>query len=303
MSFTGSISEFDAVLFHIRDTKRGQIPLPNQEKRKSNQLYVMFTLESPQNDVFPYENFRDFFNASMTYRRDSTFHEPYGWVAPNNWTWHYPASSDPGIDWSKYPISLNQSNLDQFKQQKKSVAWLVSNCHTHSNRESYVAELSKYIDVDIYGASGIKKCPDNSKCNQYINDNYMFYLSFENSICKDYVTEKLWNHLGSDIVPIVLGGSDYEKIVPPYSVIDAMKYPNAQDLARYLKYLIQNPTAYHEYFYWKPYFNVYGGASNFNRVFCQLCEALNEQPIRKRIIQDINDWWRNQGNCQSNFVG
>ena len=45
------------------------------------------------------------------------------------------------------------------------------------------------------------------------------------------------------------------------------------------------------------------GASYFNRVFFQLCEALNEQPLRKRSIQDIKDWWGNQGNCQSNFVG
>lgn len=29
---------------------------------------------------------------------------------------------------------------------KKPVAWLVSNCHSHSQRENYVSELSKYIN-------------------------------------------------------------------------------------------------------------------------------------------------------------
>ena len=34
---------------------------------------------------------------------------------------------------------------------------------------------------------------------------YMFYLSFENSLCDDYVTEKLWGWLKRDIVPVVMG--------------------------------------------------------------------------------------------------
>ena len=33
----------------------------------------------------------------------------------------------------------------------KHVAWLVSHCTTSSKREEYVAEMRKYIDVDIYG--------------------------------------------------------------------------------------------------------------------------------------------------------
>ena len=32
--------------------------------------YVMFTLESPENDDFPYNQFDDFFNWTMTYRLD-----------------------------------------------------------------------------------------------------------------------------------------------------------------------------------------------------------------------------------------
>ena len=35
--------------------------------------YVMFTLESPANDEFPYNSFDDFFNWTMTYRMDRYF--------------------------------------------------------------------------------------------------------------------------------------------------------------------------------------------------------------------------------------
>lgn len=39
------------------------------------------------------------------------------------------------------------------------VVQFVSNCKTWSKRETYVAELSKYINVTQYGACGDNSCP------------------------------------------------------------------------------------------------------------------------------------------------
>ena len=60
--FSGSMGNFDAIVFHIRDMDNGHIPMPNQKRRRPNQRYVMFLMESPLNDMFPYEKFGDFFN-------------------------------------------------------------------------------------------------------------------------------------------------------------------------------------------------------------------------------------------------
>ena len=96
------MSEFDAILFHIRDMKDGNNPL----ERKENQHYVMVLAESPLNDNFQYTKFESYFNWTMTYRQDSDFPRPYGWVVPIDWKEFYPTSSYKN-DWSKYVLSNN----------------------------------------------------------------------------------------------------------------------------------------------------------------------------------------------------
>ena len=53
-----------------------------------------------------------------------------------------------------------------------------------------------------------------------LESNYKFYISFENSLCSDYVTEKFFNILKYNIIPITLNGVDMSEIAPPNSYID-----------------------------------------------------------------------------------
>ena len=103
--------------------------------------------------------------------------------------------------------------------QRKPVAWLVSHCHTSSQRELYVNELQKYVPVDIFGRCGkpLKCTVGRDECFKEIEEQYQFYLSFENSLCRDYATEKLYRALASKLVPVVMGGANYSRIVPPRS--------------------------------------------------------------------------------------
>ena len=103
-----------------------------------------------------------------------------------------------------------------------------------------------------------------------LDSKYKFYLSFENSFCKDYITEKFFKVLNYNIIPIVLGRANYSKFAPSKSYIDVRDFQSIGQLAEYLKYLDKNETAYAEYFEWKNYFRV---IVNYKNVFCQLCQV------------------------------
>ncbi|XP_046639886.1 alpha-(1,3)-fucosyltransferase C-like [Daphnia pulicaria] len=50
----------------------------------------------------------------------------------------------------------------QLRNKTKTIAWMVSHCKTHGQREKYVEELRKYMDVDIYGADYTQHAPPHS---------------------------------------------------------------------------------------------------------------------------------------------
>ncbi|RXG58179.1 Alpha-(1,3)-fucosyltransferase C [Armadillidium vulgare] len=105
--------------------------------------------------------------------------------------------------------------------------------------------------VDIYGRCGPLNCSHSEDCYETFEKEYKFYFSFENSICHDYITEKLFNVLGYYMVPVVFGAGDYSAVSPPHSYINVKNFENAKSLAEYLLYLDSNDTAYKEYFKWK----------------------------------------------------
>ena len=61
--------------------------------------------------------------------------------------------------------------------------------------------------------------------DEMVERDYKFYLSFENSICRDYVTEKFYKAIAFSTVPVVYGGADYKKTgVPKKAYIDVRDF-------------------------------------------------------------------------------
>ena len=120
---------------------------------------------------------KDVFNWTSTYRSDSTIVAPYE-------RWQY---------YNENVIAKEQPK-DYAANKTKAVAWFVSNCGARNGRLDYAKELQKYIQVDIYGSCGSKRCPRSQadQCFKLLDRDYKFYLAFENSNCKDYITEKFF---------------------------------------------------------------------------------------------------------------
>lgn len=167
---------------------------------------------------------------------------------------------------------------------------MVSNCQTYNMRSTLYEKLRKFLKIDVFGDCGNMTClkTDQKECYDMLEKNYKFYLSFENSNCKDYVTEKLYNILKKNLVPIVYGGANYEKLVPPNSVIDISTFKTIKDLIKYIQFLDDDPKEYLKYFRWKTSYVI--DTSN-KYTLCKLCEKLNNPIIEQQSYFDIVEWW------------
>ncbi|CAH8625187.1 unnamed protein product [Schistosoma guineensis] len=253
--------------------------------RPNGQLWFSLTHESPKH-ISLANTLENEVNFTISYRFDSTIYSPYGYYEPYL-KYHGPKT--------RYP--LPSRNFAAGKSKK--VAWFVSNCAAKSPRLQYAEELSKYISVDIYGKCGTKVCsrnlindPSLLDCFKLIRQSYKFYLSFENSLCSWYITEKLYkNALKNDILPIVMGASieEYERVAPPYSFIHVDQFESPAKLADYLKYLDKNDTAYNEYFAWHGHGIIHDYDAQPQCAMCLL--AHTSHSFGPHWVPRVARWW------------
>ena len=200
--FLQSVEKFDAVIFHGINDQLDEEDLP--DRRSEHQKYVFVTLESPSNRHVE-GKFDGYFNLTMSYQLDSDVVWTYEDIVDVNDENTLLVPLANGTKWKTiYADDYTdesveaEKRLDQLVQDKDKIAvWYRSNCKTRSGRENYVAQLEMWTQVDSFGWCSRKiGCPRSQDCfKTQVEPNYFFYLSFENSLCEDYVTEKFFNAL------------------------------------------------------------------------------------------------------------
>lgn len=292
------INQSDAIIFHARDLNPDD--LPPASWRLPHQVYVFFLLESPIHTDLDLlrKYFVGYFNLTMTYRRDSDIVSfQSGRIkcldeTLTNWQKEsvvYDFRKPCSLSVSSQPAHLQKSLERILIKKNQTIAWFVSNCWANSRREALVESLAQYIKVDIYGnCPGSHECQNRTACDQMLSDHYHFYLSFENSLCPDYITEKLYRALAYNTVPIVYGGADYTKYLPDGSYINVLEFNSTLDLANYLRKIIEDKKLYSKFFRWKSLYTL--DKTSRYIAWCNLCEYI-QLPREAKVYDDIAKWW------------
>ncbi|XP_072765084.1 alpha-(1,3)-fucosyltransferase 7 isoform X2 [Anoplolepis gracilipes] len=223
----------DAVVFHLHLIKRpSELPV----RSRVNQRWIFLTDESPFHTFLHgsqrLSDYNGLFNWSMSYRMDSDVPIPYGRTVriPDD------VSNDKVRHWDAV-LRTTKTKL---------VAVMGSNCDSHNGRWSYVKMLKSLLgdDLDIFGRclDGNRTiCPGHFKRDCTALNAYKFYLSFENSNCREYLTEKVfWNAYNKFAVPIIMGASRYDcqRLLPPHSFLHVDDFTGVDALANYLRKIL-----------------------------------------------------------------
>jgi hypothetical protein len=274
------LNSSDLVVFHVRNSIDF---IPN--RTFETQRFVHMVYESQVHCSKCLEYNQTVFNYSATNTPDSDFMSVY-------WT-------NSGLFWD-----LNETFDEHFDfraNKTKLAAALITNfvLDKTSNRFDFIKKLNKSILIDMYGGSNLP-CPWN--CKQFIADTYLFYLAFENSMCRGYVTEKFFDTFNYNIVPIVMGLGNYSFYIPRSAYIDVLDFESIAHLSEYLIYLSENKTAYNEYFKWKKYVKSdFFTKKHDNAFLCDMCIQLQMEAttgqIKQKSLTDMSALYETKANC------
>ena len=291
------MAQADVVVFH--GTREGMRKMTKAEMKRlrlsaANATFVFYIREPPTMTRPFGKEFDNFFDVTATYRTDSEIYLPFGEANPLHYI-DYVAATEPPA-----------------KRRRYTIIWIVSNCYTPSKREAYVKELSEFINVKVYGKCSPEKTYlvpyGNAKRNsaklsrlnraelyKRLLANSHFYLSFENSICNEYITEKFFYALDSPAVPVVMGPnrSQYEKIAPSKSFIHVDDFESPSHLAQYLRDVANDYERYLKYFEWKSKFVV--EQTDVSYSFCKYFDG-HHDTTRTDKYADFSRFW-NENTC------
>ncbi|XP_041665418.1 4-galactosyl-N-acetylglucosaminide 3-alpha-L-fucosyltransferase 9-like [Cheilinus undulatus] len=263
-------SSAHGVLFFHRGISDDLSNVPTLPRPKF-QRWIWFNPDPPSS-TRTIEGIRGLFNLTMSYRKDADIQ-------------------------ARWQVSFKTNTDAEFILPKKEhlLCWIVDAevLHTKSRENyRYYRDLLKHINVDIFFSTEFAKSEDYfltiSSCK--------FYLSLENSVEPDHITETLNGPLAAGTVPIVLGPprNNYEDFIPGSSFIHVNDFSGPDKLAKYLVELDKDYSAYIRYFEWRKYYiarpHFIEDNYEFTHSICQACYHLSINKVY-RVVPDLYKWF------------
>lgn len=268
LSQRSRFSSADVVVFHNTELAEQRSSLPLHLPRPPGQRWAWMSLEAPAS-MFNLLRYSNVFNMTVSYRRDADVTIPYGELHPRG----------------------TQGQLVDAVPPNKTfpVCWVVSNYSNQHRRSRVFRELRQLMPVQVYGRwkrrplTSASLLPTISRC--------FFYLAFENSVGRDYITEKLWrNAYQGGAVPVVLGPpmEDYQAVAPPHSFIHVDSFASTGELAEHLQQLTADRWRYSQYFSWRREWKV-KLLTDWRERLCRICSGFPRLP-QQRVYANLHEW-------------
>ncbi|KAK3607183.1 hypothetical protein CHS0354_007098 [Potamilus streckersoni] len=272
----------DAIIFHLYDIWAENwilnttkiVPIPNY--RHPSQVWVIVNMEPLGHLWGNLDILNGLFNWTMTYRGDSTHLMAYGKIHRLN-----------AKESNEYH---SEKKVNYFRQKHKSAVAMMSNCKDYARRYKLIKQVQKYLVLDLFGKCYGNLCGSNSndpfddKCHDILKQ-YRFYLAFENSFCKDYVTEKYWLSLKREQIPIVNWKHVNLSLVIPKSYINVYDFHDIDSFGKYIRLVNSNETLYNSYFEWKHKY------THTNECLsCIACKGLHEKTEVAQSYTNFAGW-------------
>lgn len=273
------ISRSDVVIFT-------QMYMPGAPPVKNNkQVWIFNSMESPAFMARPSPKWYDKLDWLMSYRRNSDIQRAYGTI-------------------KKRDTPLVKNYTEVFKKKELFGVWMSGHCPVPSRRKAYIQELKKYVPIDMFGSCGTRVCktrsPYLSECLRNFSRDYKFYFAFENNICEDYSTEKLFNlYFGNlDVIPVINGPSTAPEYLPKGTFLSALDFPSPKALAEKLKEIGSNEALFTQFLREKDKYIDIGIHEVLLNSMCKICDIMdrtNGKPERHK--QNIHQRFFAKGGC------
>jgi hypothetical protein len=169
---------------------------------------------------------------------------------------------------------IAQMPWEQKSNDTLAVAWISQTCERHNG---FLQRLMNLIKVDSMGGChrnrdekdhpGVKVTDHDSIWwgkdtpvptqgsgvrKMLMAAHYKFYISLENTVIDDYVTEKFYEGFLTDSLMVYLGAPNARRYAPaPHSFIHALDFDGPESLAAHMLELAADPARYHAYFAWR----------------------------------------------------
>ncbi|GFR51153.1 hypothetical protein Agub_g13508 [Astrephomene gubernaculifera] len=276
----------DALWYHIPSMGGAS----SVQKYHPKQLTIAMSMES--SEYYPALDNKDFmrvFDIETTYRSCSQVPIFY-------------------FDYNPNQLSKIMKPAKPFEEKKTALVYVNSNCGAKSGRSDIMRQVlglnHPTIPTHSYG-----NCDRNMEVNGHFDkveliSGYKFCVAMENSITKDYITEKLWQALEAGCVPVYMGPHNIAEFLPdPEAIIDYNKLGSPEALMKELERLASDKAAYEAKLSWKSrrleqqsadfQAKVVGSAERQPHTRCQLCRVVLKNRYRPQNFTTClwNETW------------